>query len=310
MGIAGDSLEMKNGYFYINGKKNALPERAKLQFYYTYEAKKTISQSTYPKFLIGKQRTGVYKILSEYWNNEKVQKAIKKNGNLSKIGADSLYTEVVGGINSNFARKLKMFSVENKININLTEEEAARLEEYPLAVSVKKINHDIDNAIFPHVEKLGWSQDNFGPIYIPKAGATVKIDLETLPFYKQIIENYENNDLQVVGENIYINGVKSVFYTFKQDYFYLIGDNRHSSLDGRYWGYVPFDHVLGKPVLVWFSWNPNAEGFGAKLKSIRWDRMFTTVHGEGKPFSFRYFVLAFIGMYFVYSIYRKRKVKK
>jgi len=310
VGIAGDSLEMKNGYFYINGKKNALPERAKLQFYYTYEAKKPISQSTYPKFLIGKQRTGVYKILSEYWNNEKVQKAIKKNGNLSKIGADSLYTEVVGGINSNFARKLKMFSVDNKININLTEEEAARLEEYPLAVSVKKVNHDIDNAIFPHVESLGWSQDNFGPIYIPKAGATVKIDLETLPFYKQIIENYENNDLQVVGENIYINGVKSVSYTFKQDYFYLIGDNRHSSLDGRYWGYVPFDHVLGKPVLVWFSWDPNAPNIGAKLKSIRWDRMFTTVHGEGKPFSFRYFVLAFIGMYFVYSIYRKRKVKK
>ena len=310
VGIAGDSLEMKNGYFYINGKKNALPERAKLQFYYTYEAKKPISQSTYPKFLIGKQRTGVYRILSEYWNNEKVQKAIKKNGNLSKIGADSLYTEVVGGINSNFARKLKMFSVDNKININLTEEEAARLEEYPLAVSVKKVNHDIDNAIFPHVESLGWSQDNFGPIYIPKAGATVKIDLETLPFYKQIIENYENNDLQVVGENIYINGVKSVSYTFKQDYFYLIGDNRHSSLDGRYWGYVPFDHVLGKPVLVWFSWDPNAPNIGAKLKSIRWDRMFTTVHGEGKPFSFRYFVLAFIGMYFVYSIYRKRKVKK
>ena len=310
VGIAGDSLEMKNGYFYINGKKNALPERAKLQFYYTYEAKKPISQSTYPKFLIGKQRTGVYKILSEYWNNEKVQKAIKKNGNLSKIGADSLYTEVVGGINSNFARKLKMFSVDNKININLTEEEAARLEEYPLAVSVKKVNHDIDNAIFPHVEKLSWSQDNFGPIYIPEAGATVKIDLETLPFYKQIIENYENNDLQVVGEYIYINGVKAVSYTFKQDYFYLIGDNRHSSLDGRYWGYVPFDHVLGKPVLVWFSWDPNAPNIGAKLKSIRWDRMFTTVHGEGKPFSFRYFVLAFIGMYFVYSIYRRRKVKK
>jgi signal peptidase I len=310
VGIAGDSLEMKNGYFYINGKKNALPERAKLQFYYTYEAKKQISQSTYPKFLIGKQRTGVYKILSEYWNNEKVQKAIKKNGNLSKIGADSLYTEVVGGINPNFARKLKMFSVDNKININLTEEEAARLEEYPLAVSVKKINHDFDNAIFPHVEKLGWSQDNFGPIYIPEAGATVKIDLETLPFYKQIIENYENNDLQVVGENIYINGVKSASYTFKQDYFYLIGDNRHSSLDGRYWGYVPFDHVLGKPVMIWFSWNPNAEGFGAKLKSIRWDRMFTTVHGYGKPFSFRYFVFGLIALYIGYSLFKGRKVKK
>ena len=157
---------------------------------------------------------------------------------------------------------------------------------------------------------MGWSQDNFGPIYIPEAGATVKIDLETLPFYEQIIKNYENNDLQVVGENIYINGVKSASYTFKQDYFYLIGDNRHSSLDGRYWGYVPFDHVLGKPVMIWFSWNPNAEGFGAKLKSIRWDRMFTTVHGDGKPFSFRYFVFGLIALYIGYSLFKGRKVKK
>lgn len=253
VGIAGDSLEMINGYFYINGKKNVLPDRAKLQFYYTYESKKPISQSTYPKFLIDKERTGVYKILSEYWNNSKVQDAIKKNGNLAKIGSDSLYTEVAGGINTDLARKLKMVSVENKININLTEEEVNRLMKYPYTVSLKKVNHGADNAIFPHIEKLGWSQDNFGPIYIPKAGSSVELTSESLPFYEQIIKNYENNDLQVVGENIFINGKKVDSYTFKQDYFYLIGDNRHNSLDARYWGYVPFDHVLGKPVMIWFK---------------------------------------------------------
>jgi signal peptidase I len=311
VGIAGDSLEIRDGYVYINGVKNVLPYRAKIQFYYTYESNSDIDASTFPKFLIDKERTGVYRILSEYWENDKVQDAIKKNGNLTKIGQDSLYTEVAGGINPELAQRLKMSSVSTKININLTQEEADRLKKYPLAVSVTKINHAPDNAIFPHVEKLQWSQDNFGPIYIPKAGATVKLDAESLPFYEQIIKNYENNDLVVNGNDIFINGKKVDSYTFKQDYFWLLGDNRHNSLDARYWGYVPFDHVLGKPVMIWFSWDANAASFGAKIKSIRWDRMFTTVHGDGEPVSYRYFVFALIALYFVWSFYKgKKKVKK
>lgn len=309
VGIAGDSLEMKDGYFYINGKKNALPYRAKLQFYYTFESKKPISQSTYPKFLLDKERTGVYKILTEYWENEKVQKAIKENGNLSKIGQDSLYTEVAGGVNPKFAQRLKMINVDNKININMTDEEVARLKKYPLTISVTKINHEADNAIFPHVKELGWSQDNFGPIYIPEAGKTVKLDKSSLPFYEQIIKNYENNDLVVNGDDIFVNGKKVDSYTFKQDYFYLIGDNRHNSLDARYWGYVPFDHVLGKPVLIWFSWDADAASFGEKIKSIRWNRMFTTVGGDGEPVSYRYFVFALIALYFGWSFYKGKKKK-
>jgi signal peptidase I len=309
VGIAGDSLEMRDGYIYINGKKNDLPYRAKLQFYYTFESKEPISQSTFPKFLLDKERTGVYKILSEYWNNEKVQNAIKENGSLSKIGEDSLYTEVAGGINPQFAQRLKMISVENKININMTDEEVERLKNYPLTVSVKKVNHGADAAIFPHVKELGWSQDNFGPIYIPKKGATVELNSETIPFYEQIIKNYEYNDLAINGEDIFINGEKATSYTFKQDYYYLIGDNRHNSLDARYWGYVPFDHVLGKPVMIWFSWDADAPSFSAKLKSIRWDRMFTTVHGEGEPVSYRYIVFALIALYIGYSFYKGKKKK-
>jgi signal peptidase I len=307
VGIAGDSLELRNGYVYINGKKNELPDRAKIQFYYTYEAKTAINASTYPRFLIKKERTGVYSILSEYWNNAKVQEAIKKNGNLSKIASDSLYTEVAGGINPDFARRLKMESVANKININLTEEEAIRLRKLPQTVSVNKLNFNADNAIFPHIASNKWSQDNFGPIYIPKAGATVKIDAASLPYYKQIIKNYENNDLAVVGDAIFINGEKADSYTFKQDYYWLMGDNRHNSLDARYWGYVPFDHVLGKPVMIWWSWDANAASFGEKIKSIRWDRMFTTVHGEGTPVSYRYLVLVLIALYFGYSFYKGKK---
>ena len=307
VGIAGDSLELKNGYVYINGKKNELPDRAKIQFYYTYEAKTAINANTYPRYLIKKERTGVYRVLSEYWNNAKVQEAIKKNGNLSKIASDSLYTEVAGGINPDFARRLKMESVANKININLTEDEAIRLRKQPQTVSVTKLNFDVDNAIFPHIASNKWSQDNFGPIYIPKAGATVKIDAASLPYYKQIIKNYENNDLAVVGDAIFINGEKADSYTFKQDYYWLMGDNRHNSLDARYWGYVPFDHVLGKPVMIWWSWDANAASFGEKIKSIRWDRMFTTVHGEGTPVSYRYLVLVLIALYFGYSYYKGKK---
>jgi len=309
VGIAGDTLQIIDGYVYINGKKNELPYRAKLQFYYTYESKSPIDANTFPAFLLNKERTGVYRILSEYWNNEKVQDAIKKNGNLTKIGQDSLYTEVAGGINPDMAQRLKMSSVSTKININLTQEEVDQLKKYPLAVSVTKINHAPDNAIFPHVEKLQWSQDNFGPIYIPKAGATVKLDTELLPFYEQIIKNYENNDLVVNGNDIFINGKKADSYTFQQDYFWLVGDNRHNSLDARYWGYVPFDHVLGKPVMVWFSWDANAPSFGAKIKSIRWDRLFTTVHGDGEPVSYRYIVFALIAMYFGWSFYKSKKKK-
>ncbi|MDB2384971.1 signal peptidase I [Polaribacter sp.] len=313
VGIAGDTLELKNGYVYINGKKNELPDRAKLQFYYTYEANGKIGSSTFPRFLIDKERTYVYKILSEYWDSPKIQKALreeyKDQASLTKISSDSLYTEVAGFVSPSLAQRLKMTSVENKININLTDDEVAELKKYSKTVSVKKINYSKDNAIFPHVEKLGWSQDNMGPFYIPKAGATVTLNAETLPFYEQIIKNYENNDLQIIDENIFINGEKSDSYTFKQDYYWLMGDNRHNSLDARYWGFVPFDHVLGKPVMIWFSWDANATSVGDKIKSIRWDRMFTTVGGDGEPVSYRYFVFILIGLYIAYSVYKSRKKK-
>ena len=309
VGIAGDSLEIKNGFVYINGKKNQLPDRAKLQFFYTYTSKKPIDGNTYPKFLIDKERSFVYKIPTKFWNDDRVKKALHEQGNLTKIGGDSLFTELAGGVNPNLAKRLKMQMVDTKININMTDEEVARLQKYPLTVSVKKIIHDADDALFPNIKGNTWSQDNFGPIYIPKKGVTVKLTAKTLPFYKQIIKQYENNDLEVNGDEIYINGKKADSYTFKQDYYWMMGDNRHNSLDARYWGYTPYDHVLGKPVLIWFSWNPNAPTLGAKIKSIRWDRMFTTVHGEGEPVSYLKYVLIALALYFGWSFYKNRKRK-
>ena len=311
VGIAGDTLSLRNGFVYINGKKNVLPDRAKLQFYYTYEAKEPITNRNYPDFLRNQdERTLVYTIATEYWNDERVQNVFKTSANLTKIGGDSLVTEVAGGIAPSLAQRLKMEQVPNKININLTSEEAAKLRAYPLAVSVKKIIHSADNAIFPHIKSNQWSQDNIGAIYIPEAGRTITLTKENLPFYEQVIRLYENNTLEVIGDTIFINGIQTDSYTFKQDYYWMMGDNRHNSLDARYWGFTPFDHVLGKPVLVWFSWDANAASFGEKIKSIRWDRMFTTVGGNGKLVSYFKPFLLLLALYFVFSYYKKKKKKK
>ena len=120
-----------------------------------------------------------------------------------------------------------------------------------------------------------------------------------MPFYKRIIQEYENNDLTIGGEKILINGKKSDCYTFKQDYYWMMGDNRQNSLDSRAWGYVPFDHVVGKPVFIWFSWNKQAKGI---INKIRWDRLFTTVKGDKEPTS--YFIY-FLGILVIYVGYKR-----
>ncbi|MBP6697423.1 MAG: S26 family signal peptidase, partial [Flavobacteriales bacterium] len=114
-----------------------------------------------------------------------------------------------------------------------------------------------------------WSEDNFGPLWIPKKGATLALDLHNLPLYERAIRVYEHNDLRVEGGRILINGKEATGYTFQQDYFWLMGDNRHRSQDARFWGFVPHDHVVGKAVLIWFTKDP--------YTGIRWKRLFTLV---------------------------------
>jgi signal peptidase I len=125
--------------------------------------------------------------------------------------------------------------------------------------------------LFPHDPKItgGWTVDNYGPIYIPEKGATVELTKANLPYYKRIIRTYENNDLTVSGDDIMINGEKASSYTFKQDYYWAMGDNRHNSEDSRMWGFVPHDHMVGKPLFIWFSTKD-----GSLFNGIRWDRIF------------------------------------
>jgi len=254
VGIPGDSLEIKDGYIYINGDKTILPNRAKPQY--------------------------MHKVVT--------------NGQLSATTL-SRYDITEGGFYGDYYL------------LNLTDENAAKLKNNPL---VKSIDKEItpkgtyESGVFPHNKQYAWSIDNFGPIYIPEAGKTVELNKKSLPFYKRIIEVYEKNNLTINGDEIFINGQLTTSYTFKQDYYWMMGDNRHNSEDARYWGYVPFDHVVGKPVFIWMSWDGNAQGLANK---IRWERVFTTVHGSGKPVSYLYYFLGALLLWFGYSTYRKRK---
>ncbi len=118
-----------------------------------------------------------------------------------------------------------------------------------------------------------WTCDYFGPLWIPKKGVTVNISLENLPLYERIIRDYEHNTLQVKEDVIYINGQPATTYTFQQDYYFMMGDNRHNSLDSRYWGFVPEDHIVGTPSIIWLS-TDESKSFP---KSIRWKRFLKLV---------------------------------
>ena len=130
-----------------------------------------------------------------------------------------------------------------------------------------------EKGTFPFSEKYKWNRDNYGPIWIPEKGATVDLSLENLPLFERIIDVYEDNDLQIEKGEIWINGEKADTYTFKMDYYWMMGDNRHNSADSRYWGFVPEDHIVGKPLFVYISFDKERRF----PFNIRWKRMMTRI---------------------------------
>ena len=128
--------------------------------------------------------------------------------------------------------------------------------------------------LYPFNAYTGWTRDNYGPVWIPKKGESIALTLKNLPVYERCIKVYEGNDLKVDNAGrIFINGKQAKSYTFKLDYYWMMGDNRHNSADSRYWGFVPEDHIVGKPIFIWWSHSPDHPGFSG----IRWNRLFTFV---------------------------------
>jgi len=303
VGIAGDSLEVRDGYVFINGKKTVLPDRAKTQFYYTVISKKYLS----PQYL--KEEIGTTEF-NKFYRLDKANASRYgfQAKNLKPFPNDSTaYMIELGGK----TRVNADFRATDRYNVNMSEEEKEKLAKNPDIVSIKrniKPKGEREATIFPRYGNFNWNGDNFGPIYIPEAGKTINLDIKTLPLYKKIITEYEGNNLSTTGNDIFINGKLAETYTFKQNYYWMMGDNRQKSLDARYWGYVPFDHVIGKPVFVWMSISGVELGLGnIKNWKFNWNRIFTTVGGSGKPVSYFPYFLALMAIWQGYVFYKKKK---
>ncbi len=266
VGIAGDSLQIKNGVLYINGKKVTYPDRTKLQHVYVVKTKDSVDLS----------RATLMRLVKNY-DIKEIQFTTKKGTYLMNLTDD----------------KLKV--IKNMSNVE----------------SVKLYNVGKGEMFGGHKD---WDINNFGPIYIPKKGDVLQLNKETYPFYKWIIARYDDHDaghkidkhkVELKGNDVYVDGKLTKEYTVKQDYYWMMGDNRSNSEDSRFWGYVPFDHVVGKPVFIFMSIDndPNKKF----LDKIRWDRVFTTVSGSGKRVSYLW---PFIGLILIYYFGKKLWNKK
>jgi signal peptidase I len=166
---------------------------------------------------------------------------------------------------------------EGEYRFFLTNETAKKLLDLPNVSSVEpylQTKGIYEDYIFPFSPKIPWNIDNFGPLYIPKKGRTIKLNEKNVALYRRCIEVYEGNKLVVANDGYYINDNKVTDYTFNMDYYFMMGDNRHNSADSRFWGFVPEDHIVGKAVFIWFSWNK----YGSFFDKIRWSRLFSLIH--------------------------------
>lgn len=228
--LPGDSLRVEHGQVYVNGEPQQLASTGQ----YSHEF-----------------------ILTQPFNPERLKK-------LLDISSSDIYQVPLQD-----GRYLAVISCSPDV--------AAKLGKFESVVSMTRQDHPLGfysderyhQPIFPNRQGFDWTEDNFGPIWIPKKGATVQLSLRNLPLFERVIRVYEGHDLRVKGEEILIDGAPATSYTFAQDYYWMMGDNRHRSQDSRFWGYVPFDHIVGKAVLVWFTKDPET--------GIRWKRLFSSV---------------------------------
>jgi len=236
IGLPGDVIELKNEQLYINGKLMPDPENMQINYALLFK--------------------------DDYLVNPKKLNAL---GISMKDISDGRKLAAYYGLNDNAIVVPLSKALYQKILATYGE----HLKEPPRPMFDTKW----DPRIFPHHPAFPWNKDNFGPLRIPKAGETVHLDTINIYIYKRIISIYEGNTLEVRNGKIYINGKETDTYTFKMNYYFMMGDNRHNSADSRYWGFVPEDHIVGRPLFIWFSWDKDKSLFEGK---IRFNRLFTS----------------------------------
>ena len=309
--IPGDTLTIEDGIIHINGKESNMPDRAKPIFgFKAYNAKgisaRRLINAGYDdltrKFLI----TNI---------SQPILDALRPNLLMIANPDPSNYQVLTGskGLPLNIVQQYRIQAkelLETQKNLFLTLKEA---EELPNVLKLDSLKRNINatrtynDAYFPNNVRYNWNEDQFGPLVMPEKGVTVQLNPKNVALYKKIISDYELNDLEVSGDDIKINGATADTYTFKQNYYWMMGDNRHRSEDSRYWGFVPEDHIVGKPVFIWMS----IDGFmdGLRNWKIRWERVFTTVGGSGKPVSYRWYFAVFVVIWQGVVWYRRRSKK-
>lgn len=237
VGTPGDTLEIRDNLIYINGKSEEKHDGLQLN-YYVQTNGGMITETMFEKLQVSKDDQ---KLVS--------QTNLDEINNLERRGFD-------------ISKPIYHFP--------MTGDAKNRLQTQAMITKID-VEADMAGGVFPLGANYGWTRDNFGPLYIPKKGATVTLTLDNLPIYEHIIRNYECNTLAVKSGIIYINNEAAESYTFKMDYYWMMGDNRHNSADSRYWGFVPEDHIVGRPVIVWLSLDKDKGWFQGK---IRWGRFF------------------------------------
>lgn len=246
IGMPGDTIEIRDNQVYIDGKEAENPEN--MQFcYYVETDGSPITEEQFRLMNVSKEdrvlvsNNGYYQDLMSFLGFESI--------------APGQYNPVY--------------------RMPLTKKALAIAEKLPI---VKKIVIEPDafsGLTYPAWYETGWTRDNYGPLWIPKKGATIPLNERNIALYGRCIKNYENNTLEEKDGTYYINGKPETDYTFKYDYYWMMGDNRHNSADSRSWGFVPEDHIVGKPILIWLSLDKDRSLFDG---GIRWNRLFRMVH--------------------------------
>ena len=240
VGMPGQWLQIKNRVVYLDGKPNKEPDNVQYTYYVTFRHGAQLSNDFLKDNGITCEDLGL---------TSQDRRFLKENGYITLISDDVL--------------------------MPLTKAAAKTLQQRKDLVASLRLNTNPESAnLYPHNAIYGWTRDNYGPIWIPKKGASIKLTMDNIAIYERPIKNYERNDLEVRDGKIFINGKQTNTYTFKMDYYWMMGDNRHNSADSRYWGFVPEDHVVGKPIFIWFSSDPDR---GLLSGGLRWNRLFRMV---------------------------------
>ena len=300
MGTPGDTLELRHTQVFIDGEAVAFPERSNAQF--SHYVRTRPGQGFSPRQL--KKDFDINYVTNMTVNNQNVSDVLQITE-----------TEYVVTIPSqSLAKFAQMPSIDTMFAMDALAGDSTFAPGTPEALKWYYSNFVAGGMIFPnpmggHSDSLvyPWTRDNFGPLWIPAKGSTIALNYDTYLKYEHAVNAYEGHELTrelgPEGERFYVDGQPATSYTFALDYYWMMGDNRHNSWDSRYWGFVPETHVVGKPVFIFWS----MDSFKSGIDKIRSERLFTVVHGDGKPRSYLIPFLALVGAYYAWEWFRKRK---